>query len=116
MDNEVLIKLLQLQFAHNRKIAGFQGKIKLDYFEIDLLEVVLDAVGIPADNTIDQIERYGYSEWLTQPDIVSRSWYYEEFQRRVRLGSYEEGEAYLETIRVIHLPFSSFEPILAEMV
>ena len=115
MDNEILIKLLQLQFVHNRKIEEFQGRINLDYFEIDLLALVLDAVGIPADNTIEQIEQYGYSEWLTQPGVYSRDWYYEEFQRRVRLGSYEEGEAYLKAIQVTHQPHALFESILAEM-
>ncbi|MCL4296474.1 MAG: hypothetical protein KJ077_12135 [Anaerolineae bacterium] len=100
MDEKTLIKLLQLQFEHERKLREFAGKLNLNYLEIDLLSVVLDAVGVPADNTLDQIEKYGYAGWLDQPDTVSRAWYYDEFQRQVAHGTYEEAQAYLESVMV----------------
>lgn len=115
MNKEILIKLLQLHFHHERKINEFQGKINLDYFEIDLLDVVLDAAGIPADNSVEQMEQYGYSEWLDQPDTFSRYRYYQEFKRQVRLGKYQECEAYLESVFATHQPDASVESILAEV-
>lgn len=98
MDEKSLIKLLQMQFEHERKLREFAGKLNLNYFEVDLLSVVLDAVGVPADNTLDQIEKYGYAGWLDQPDTLSRAWHYDEFHLQVTRGTYEECRAYLENI------------------
>lgn len=114
MDKEILIQLLQIQFEHNRKIDEFTGKINLNYFAIDLLSLVLDAVGVPADNTIEQIGKYGYSEWLKQPDTYSRYWYYEAFKSQVAQGSYEECKAYLEAITLTRQPGYSFDLSLLE--
>lgn len=102
MDKEILIKLLHLQFEHDRKIATFRGKINLDYLEIDLLSLVLDALGIPVDNSIEQIGKYGYGEWLNQPDTFSRYCYYEAFEQQVTQGNYTECAAYLEAITTTH--------------
>lgn len=98
MDEKILIKFLQLQFEHQRKLAEFAGKINVSYFEIDMLDGVLDAVGIPTDNSIEQIGRYGYGDWLEQPDTFSRYWHYREFEKRVKLGTEAECRAYLENI------------------
>lgn len=98
MDKEILIKLLQLQFEHHHKVEEFAGKINLNYLEIDLLSVVLDAAGVPADNTVEQIEKYGYTDWLDQPDTFSRYGYYRVFEKQVVHGTYEECQAYLEAI------------------
>jgi hypothetical protein len=98
MDEKTLIKLLQMQFEHERKLREFAGKINLNYFEIDLLGVVLDAAGVPADNALEQIRKYGYGAWFDQPDTVSRTWYYDEFQQQVTHGSSEECQAYLENV------------------
>ncbi len=114
MDNKILIKLLQLQFEHNRKIEEFAGKINLNYLEIDLLGVVLDAVGVPADNTIEQIEKYGYYDWLEQPGTRSRYLYYEEFKNQVKQGSYEECRAYLEAVVTSRQPFYAYNVNLLE--
>jgi hypothetical protein len=100
MDEVILIKLLQIHFEHQRKLSEFAGKINLSYFEIDLLGLVLDAAGVPADNTVEQIGKYGYNDWIEQPDTFSRVWYYEDFQRQVAHGSYEECRAYLEGVIV----------------
>jgi hypothetical protein len=99
MNQEILIKLLQLQVEHNRKLGEFKGKINLVYLEIDLLSVVLDAVGVPTDNTIGQIEKYGYSDWLSQPDTLSRYGYYRVFEEQVVQGTAEECQSYLEAVR-----------------
>lgn len=98
MDEKILIKLLQTQFEHNRKLRELRGKINLDNLEIDLLSLVLDALGVPADNTIEQIEKYGYQAWLEQPDTFSRYWHYRQFEKQVLRGSYEECKAYLEAV------------------
>ncbi|HXV43849.1 MAG TPA: hypothetical protein VEC96_12360 [Anaerolineae bacterium] len=100
MDEKILIKLLHMQFEHERKLREFAGKINLNYFEIDLLDVVLDAVGVPPDNTLAQIGKYGYGDWVEQPDTFSRAWYYDEFKRQVKQGNQAEYKAYLEEIFV----------------
>jgi hypothetical protein len=64
------------------------------------LAVVLDAVGVPADNTLAQIEKYGYGDWFERLDTTSRTWYYDEFERQVVHGTYEECKAYLEDVIV----------------
>ena len=99
MDHEILIKLLQLQFEHHRKIEEFASKINLNYLEIDLLSVVLDVAGVPADNTGKQIEKYGYRSWLNQPDTFSRYGYYRVFEKQVVHGTYEECKTYLEAVK-----------------
>jgi hypothetical protein len=109
MDEQTLIKLLQIQFEHERKLREFAGKINLNYLGIDLLSVVLDAIGVPADNTIEQIGKYGYGEWVEQPDTFSRDWYYREFQNLVKQGSYEEYQAYLEAVTAAHQPGYFFD-------
>lgn len=100
MDEKTLIKLLQLHFEHQQKLHEFAGKINLNYFDIDLLSVVLDAAGVPTDNVIDQIEKYGYAGWIERPDTFSREWYYDEFHQQVTYGSYEECRDYLEEVIV----------------
>ena len=114
MNTEILIKLLQLQFEHNRKIEEFAGKINLNYLEIDLLSVVLDALGVPADNTLEQIEKYGYYGWFDQPGTRSRYSYYEKFKNRVNQGDYEECRAYLEIVAVSLQSSHSFNINLLE--
>jgi hypothetical protein len=114
MNNEILIKLLQLQFEHDRKIEEFANKINLSYLEIDLLSVVLDALGVPADNTIEQIEKYGYYDWLDQPGTRSRYSYYQEFKNRVKQGDAEECRAYLEAVAAHHQTAYSFNISLLE--
>jgi len=109
MDEKSLIKLLQIQFAHERKLREFAGKIDLSYLEIDLLSVVLDAIGVPADNSLAQIGKYGYGGWVEQPDTYSRAWFYDEFQRQVTQGTAEECQAYLENIIVT----STFQYLLS---
>jgi hypothetical protein len=100
MDEKTLLKLLHLQFEHERKLGEFAGKLNLSYLEIDLLDVVLDAVGVPADNTLAQIGKYGYGGWIEQPDTFSRAWYYDEFKRQVKRGNEAEYKTYLEQIIV----------------
>ena len=99
MDEKILIKLLQLQFSHNRKLNEFMGKMNLSYLEIDLLSLVLDSIGVPADNNLAQIRKYGYGTWYEQPDTFTRDWHYREFQRAVVLGTPEECQSYLEAVR-----------------
>ena len=98
MDKEILIKALQIHFEHHRKINELKGKINLTYLEVDLLSLVLDAIGVPIDNTIEQIEKHGYVGWLNQPDTFTRYGYYQMFEKQVFYGTAEECQAYLEAI------------------
>jgi hypothetical protein len=98
MDEKILIKLLQLQFEHQRKLGEFAGKLNLSYFELDLLSLVLDAVGVPADNTVEQIGKYGFGDWIDKPNTFSRYWHYRQFEMEVKQGSEAECKAYLENI------------------
>lgn len=114
MEKTILIKLLQLHFEHQRKIAEFTGKINLTHLEIDLLSLVLDAVGVPADNSLTQMGKYGYGDWLEQPDTFSRYWHYCEFEKRVKQGTEDECEAYLENIiltSTFHYLLNSSKPV-----
>ncbi|MCB0195488.1 MAG: hypothetical protein KDJ65_26300 [Anaerolineae bacterium] len=97
MNETLLIKLLQHHFEHQRKINEFSSKLNLAYFELDLLTLVLDAVGIPADNTLEQIGKYGYGGWMDRADTFSRGQYYDAFERQVIHGTKEECRAYLES-------------------
>ena len=108
-DEPILIKLLQTHYEHNRKIREFAGRINLAYFEIDLLGSVLDAIGVPADNSLAQIRKYGYGGWIEQPDTFSRAWFYDEFQAQVKHGAAEECKAYLENVTML----STFHHLLS---
>ena len=101
MDGHILIKLLQAHHEQQRKIREFAGRINLAYFEIDLLGLVLDAVGVPADNSLAQIRKYGYGGWIEQPDTFSRGRFYDEFQAWVKQGGAEECQAYLENVTMV---------------
>lgn len=105
MNDQILIKLLQMHFEHERKLHEFAGRINLSSFEVDLLNVVLDAVGVPADNTLEQIGKYGYGDWLEQPDTFSRYGYYRVFEKQVVHGTYEECQAYLEVVMTSIPPY-----------
>ena len=111
MDEKTLTKLLQLHFEHQRKINEFAGKMNLSYFEIDLLGLVLDAVGVPADNSLQQIGKYGYGNWLDQPDTFSRYWHYREFEKRVKEGTEAECQSYLESIILTSTFYYLFNPV-----
>ncbi len=108
MDEKILIKLLQMQLEHQRKVNQFTGKLNVSLFEIDLLSVVLDAVGVPADNTLEQIGKYGYGDWLDRPDTFTRYEYYREFEKRVQTGAEAELKVYLEHVILV----STFQQLL----
>ena len=98
MDNAILIRLLKLHFEHQRKLDEIATKVNPGYFQVDLLGLVLDAGGIPSDNTIEQMGKYGYGDWIEQPETFSRDCYYDTFQRYVVQGTYEECLAYLQNV------------------
>lgn len=90
MDDEILIRLLQIEFEHNCRISKHEEVLNTDNLYIDLLSVVLDAIGVPADNSAKLDPEH--------PDFFCRDWHYFEFEE-IAEGTCEECKAYLKAVR-----------------
>lgn len=99
MKDSILIRLLQLQFEHDQKIKKFGPKLDFSYFDIDLLPVVLDAIGLPPDNTVEQEEKYGYPDYVDHEDTFCRDYWYDLFDEIIENGNPDECAAYLSRAR-----------------
>ncbi|TAK95431.1 MAG: hypothetical protein EPO07_15490 [Verrucomicrobia bacterium] len=75
LSNSVLVKLLQVDAEHNRVIEELERhKLDLGPLKIDLCNIVLDALGVPADNTVQQVEKHGHNKGYEQLDTFCRDW------------------------------------------
>lgn len=106
MENEaLLIRLLQLDYQQWEKVSRFDGVIDFSYFDVDLLDLVLDAVGLPRDNTVEQIDQYGYETGMDHPQTFCRDYWTDQFRERVQNGTPDECVAYLSWVRKSYAEF-----------
>ena len=99
MQDALLIHLLQLQFRHEQKMREFGTKLDFSYFDIDLVKPVLDAIGLPRDNTVDQNEKHGYPAYVDHPDTFCRDYWSGAFYDMVENGTPDECAAYISWVR-----------------
>jgi hypothetical protein len=90
MDDEILTRLLQIEFEHNSKIDKHEEALNADYLYIDLLTLILDAIGMPVDAT-ELPEDH--------PDFFCRDYWLFGFDESVKEGTYEECKAFLESTK-----------------
>jgi hypothetical protein len=93
MTDEILIKLLQLQFNHNKKISEvMEHRIDLSSLSINTLDIVLDTLGIATweeDAVSDE----------NNPDPFGRQWCWGTYDEMISEGTEEEFRALLDVIR-----------------
>ena len=63
------------------------------------MDVVLDSLGVPYDNTLEQIDKYGEVEAYKHPGTFCRDWYTFKYDEMVKEGIDEEIGAYLHTVK-----------------
>ena len=71
------VRLLTLDAQHDQKIDKLE-KCGIDASALrfnDLLDVALDLLGVPADNTSEMRERYGQKAY-DRPDVICRDCFY----------------------------------------
>lgn len=72
---------------HNRKMQSLEGTcIDPDTFYVELIRDVLDALGVPPDNTVRQAKLHGGLAW-EHPDTFCRDWLTDEWFSRSSLTS-----------------------------
>jgi hypothetical protein len=66
------VRLLELETEHDEKIDKLETSgIEADPLRVDLLEVALDMLGVPPDNTVEMHEAHG-QECYDRPDCFCR--------------------------------------------
>lgn len=99
MTDALLIKLLHLQFQQDQKMREFGSKLDFSYFNIELIEPVLDEIGLPRDNTVDQDKKYGYLDYVDHPDTFCRDYWSGSFSEHVENGTPDECAAFISWVR-----------------
>lgn len=77
--------VLVVDITHNRKMQKLDGTVvDPDRLYVDLVKIVLDAVGVPPDNTVRQSKLHGDLAW-DHPDTFCRDWLTDEWHSRTSL-------------------------------
>lgn len=91
MEDAILIRLLQIQAEQDRKTSRFDPDLDLHYFNVDLLSVILDAVGLPEEGADAPV--------ASQDEPFCRDSWYSMFGDMVENGTPDECAAYLSRVR-----------------
>jgi hypothetical protein len=66
------VAILKAEAEHDKKMDKLQkADLTVDNFRVDLLDIVLDMLGVPADNSSEMRETYG-QEGYDRPDCICR--------------------------------------------
>ena len=86
LTDRILVALLRIDWEHHRKLRKIEaaGGIELGPLHVDLCRLVLDAIGIPPDNSVDLIEAYG-ADAESHPQLVDRDLYTEKWFEILKL-------------------------------
>lgn len=89
-------ELLEIEAMHSRRIWDMErvSGMEMDKLQIDLLDVALDLLGVPPDNTIQQEEKYGHQGMLKRDDTFCRDLFCERWSEIVDSGNTEEVAAF----------------------
>ncbi|MBN1889174.1 MAG: hypothetical protein JW850_14370 [Thermoflexales bacterium] len=94
MNDEILVRLLLIEAEHDEKLKQHEEAINDEYWNIDLIEVVLDAIGVPADNSVELKMNFDH------PDFFCRDWFYHKWGDIKDAGATREAvEDYLAKIK-----------------
>ena len=93
-DYGFLIPLIKRVNAHNKKVIQLEEVVNPDFFCIDIL---LDAFGLPPDNVVEQMQKYGDAA-TDHPETFGRDWWYEQYND-ITFNTEEEIWVFLETLR-----------------
>jgi hypothetical protein len=75
------IRLLQKDFEHNSQIEAMEAAVpglELEQLKISLLDIVLDMLGVPEDNTCELMEKDGQAA-LNDPNLFCRDCFTEKW-------------------------------------
>ncbi|PAP75082.1 hypothetical protein [Rubrivirga marina] len=101
----LLIRLLQLDHQQWAKVGKFHPDIDFSYFDVNLLDLVLDAIGLPQDNTVEQADKYGPETGFDHADTFCRDYWTTQFRDRVQDGTPDECAAYISWVRKSYAEF-----------
>jgi hypothetical protein len=73
------IRILQHEAQHDEKMDRVdESGIDTAPWRIDLIDVALDILGVPADNTVELIDKHGQSAY-DQPGVFCRDYFYQRW-------------------------------------
>lgn len=102
MTEEILIKLLRLHFDHNKKVSEVEKHgLELGVFYVNVLDVVLDALGVPAWKEVEEgtDPDAGDSGGGDAHEPFDRQWCWGAYEEMVNEGTEEEFRDFLEAVR-----------------
>lgn len=94
---DFIIPLIKRVNAHNEKVRQLEGIVNTEFFCIEVLDLLLDAFGVPPDNTVEQHQKYG-DQANDRPDTFGRDWWYERYWK-IKFNTEEEIWTFLESVR-----------------
>jgi hypothetical protein len=99
-----LVRLLQLQASYSKKVdqlldIGVDLDSQFDVIQLNLLDVALDMLGVPADNSGKWDPADGDKEAVVPDWLFCRDWFTETFFDTVNEGTALECMAYIESTR-----------------
>jgi hypothetical protein len=101
--DEILISLLKLHFDHNTTVRKVeQHGLDLNPFYINVLDVVLDALGVPGWKEIKEStesESFSTDGEYDDDDSFDRQWCWSTYEEMVNEGTEEEFVAFLTVVR-----------------
>jgi hypothetical protein len=102
--DEILISLLKLHFGHNTTVRKVeQHGLDLNPFYINVLDVVLDALGVPGWEEVKETPEPGSfamdGEHDDDDDSFDRQWCWGTYEEMVEAGTEEEFVAFLTAVR-----------------
>lgn len=90
---KLCIAILATECCHVRKLRALEAmQINPEGLYVDMLDYVLDAIGVPADNTVEQSRKYGEDAWIDRADTFCRDWLCEHWYDVIR-GPCDDEEA-----------------------
>jgi len=102
MTEEILIKLLRLHFDHNKKVSEVEKHgLELGVFYVTILDVVLDALGVPGWKEIEEAtdsDAYDSGSGDTR-EPFDRQWCWGTYEEMTNEGTEEEFSGFLEVVR-----------------
>jgi len=103
--------VLVADMTHNRKMQRLDGTVvDPDKLYVELIGIVLDALGVPPDNTVKQSRIYGDAMW-DHPGTFCRDWLVDEWFSRSSLLSDSGTDAQATAVNFVDWVLSEMEGV-----
>lgn len=103
-DDRHIIRLLQLQASYSQKVEQFSSpglelNEALNVIDLNLLQLALDMLGVPADNSLEWSDEERILGATPPNGFFCRDWYVNSFDDTVKEGTTLECLAYIQGVQ-----------------